>query len=61
MAAKRQNRGRAVGGRSAKPTLLIVCEGETELSSDGENPVFGRPVTYVDTLVGRIAEVSKMR
>ena len=32
-----------------------------ELSSDGENPVFGRPVTYVDTLVDRIAEVSKMR
>ena len=30
MAAKRRVRGRTEGGRSAKPTLLIVCEGETE-------------------------------
>lgn len=32
-----------------------------ELSDDGENPVFGRPVTYVDVLVDRVVEVSKMK
>lgn len=46
--------------QSGEPSKAAALR-RAELSDDGENPVFGRPVTYVDMLVDRIVAISKMR
>lgn len=45
---------------SGNPSKAAAAR-RAELSAEGENPAFGRPVTYVDTLVDRIVEISKMK
>lgn len=46
--------------RAGGPSEAAVAR-RAELSVDGETPIFGRPVTYVDMLVDRIVEISKMK
>jgi hypothetical protein len=45
--------------KNGKPSTA-ACAAREEIEISGQNPIFGRPVTYVDKLLDRLSEIDAM-